>query len=302
MSISVSITAGGDAGSSSVTASGTLLHVITDTERSTFDLGDSSLKSAVHAYKGKRPNDAYLRSPTPWNDLYKTYDWPEVATRLKVKSARVTGITSEPVIVAERDLVNGSSVPADFEASITEQVANTTSNTWSKSNTVSVEQRFTYDVKFLGAGGGGETSMSYSHSWGESRTETKEVVVGSTSGVKVRLDPGQSVVARLTASRGVLKIRIEYKASLKGWTACNYSPRYEGHHFWGMSIASVMRDGGLSNARYFTEDIQVGYYSNARIELADRATGAVLASFGVDEANDDDLTLDLRAPVDAFAD
>src|SRR5947207_10532693 len=74
--ITVSIVAGADAAHSSVNATGSVQHVITDKEVTTFGIQDSPLKNAVGKYFGKNPNDAYLHSPTPWNDLYKTYGWP----------------------------------------------------------------------------------------------------------------------------------------------------------------------------------------------------------------------------------
>ncbi len=278
MGIEISIKAGADASTSSVSASGSVQHIITDKERKTFGIQDSGLKSAVEKYFGKKPNDAYLHSPTPWDDLYKTYGWDEVQTILDVKSAKITGITSEPVIVATKKFVNSSTKKATFDASISDQVTNTTESNWSQTDTIEVGQKFTYNVSFLGAGGGGETSMSYSHSWGQGGSESKSITVGSSSGVSVELGPGESVEAVLTASRGVMKVRIVYLAHLAGDTAVNYNPTYEGHHFWALPITGVMCSASLSSTREFTEDIEIGYYSNAKIELRDPA-GQLKATF-----------------------
>ncbi|MHA7059828.1 hypothetical protein ACWGOQ_0021550 [Aquimarina sp. M1] len=56
---------GQDKTTSSVNASVSAQHVLTDEEKTTFKLGDKQLKDAVKKYVGKSPNDAYLRSPTP---------------------------------------------------------------------------------------------------------------------------------------------------------------------------------------------------------------------------------------------
>ena len=228
MGIEISIKAGADAATSSVSASGSVQHIITDKERKTFGIEDSGLKSAVEKYFGKKPNDAYLHSPTPWDDLYKTYGWSEVQTILDVKSAKITEITSEPVIVATKKFVNSSSKKATFDASISDQVTNTTESNWSQTDTIDVGQKITYDVSFLGAGGGGETSMSYSHSWGQGGSESKSITVGSSSGVSVELEPGESIEAVLSASRGVMKVRIVYMkmdadGHIVGQLAENYS-------------------------------------------------------------------------------
>src|SRR5690348_6004871 len=278
--ITISIVAGADAAHSSVNATGSVQHVITDKERTSFGVQDAALKNAVGKYFGKNPNDAYLHSPTPWNDLYKTYGWPEVQTLLVVQSAQITGITSQPVVVATKTFTNRSSKKAVFDASISDQVSNTTESIWSTTNTIEVAQKFTYNVGFLGAGGGGETSMSYSHQWGQGGSETKSITVGSSSGVSVELEPGESIEAQFAASRGVMKVRITYQARLIGSTAINYNPTFKDHHFWALDIGGVMQAGGLKNSIQFTEDIEVGYFSNAKIELRDpqgKLKNAVLA-------------------------
>src|SRR4029453_16681989 len=159
MGIEISIKAGTTAATSSINASGSVQHVITDTERTTFGIQDAGLKNAVGKYFGQPPNDAYLHSPTPWNDLYTTYNWPQVQTVLVVQSATAMGITSAPVVVAPKTLPNPASQKTTFNAGISEQVANTTTSPWSETDTLTVGQKFTYKVEFLGAGGGGETSM-----------------------------------------------------------------------------------------------------------------------------------------------
>jgi len=81
------------------------------------------------------------------------------------------------------------------------------------------------------------------------------------------------VIAELTASRGVMKVRIRYNAYLIGQSAVNYNPTYKGHHFWALPIGSVMSGGGLTNSVKSTEDIEIGYYSNSKVELKNAKTG-----------------------------
>lgn len=284
MGISISIVAGQDESASSVNAVGSVQHTITEEERTTFHLGDQQLKDAVKTYFGKSPNDAYLHSPTPWGDLYKKYSWPQVQMVLVVQSAEILGITSEPVIVKTQEFVNHSSQKGTFNVGISESVNNTTSSNWSTGGTLSIGQKFSYGVKFLGAGAEGETSLSYSQSWGVGGQESKSITVGSTAGVSVDLDPGESVVAELSASRGVMKVRIRYNAYLIGSTAINYNPTYKGHHFWSLGIAGVMSAAGISNAVQSTEDIEIGYYSNSKIELKDKETKSLKATYRLADA------------------
>lgn len=291
MGISISIVAGQDKSASSVNASGSVQHVITDEERTTFKLGDKQLKDAVKKYFGKSPNDAYLHSPTPWGDLYKKYSWPQVQMVLVVQSAEILGITSEPVIVKTQDFTNNSSKKGTFNVAISESLNNTTSSNWSTGGTLTIGQKFSYGVKFLGAGAEGETSLSYSQSWGIGGQESKSITVGSTSGVSVELDPGESVVAELSASRGVMKVRIRYNAYLIGNTAVNYNPTYKSHHFWSLGIGGVMSKSGISNSIQSTEDIEIGYYSNSKIELKNKVSGKLKASHALADATAGELTL-----------
>jgi hypothetical protein len=279
MGVEISIKAGLDTATSSVSASGSLQHIITDLEVKSFGITDSQLKDAVNKYFGARPDDAYLHSDTPWGDLYKTYQWPQVETVLVVESATITGITSEPEMISHQNFKNSSSHEGTFDCSIYNSVTNTTDHTWSQSNSIEISQTFKYSVEFLGTGGGGETALKYNHTWGESKSESTSVEVGRRSGVTVNLDPGQEVLAELTASRGSMNIRIVYKAYLTGCTAINYGGTYQGHHFWSLPIDQVMNNAGISNYKTITEDIKIGFYANSCVEIKDPKNGNLQAKF-----------------------
>ena len=216
MGIEINIKAGPGVATSSVNASGSIQHIITDIERPTFGIQDASLKNAVGKYFGQNPNDAYLHSPTPWNHLYTTYNWPQVQTVLVVQSATITGITSEPVIVATKTFSNNSRQKATFNAGISDQVVNTTTSTWSQTDTITVgrSSRIKWN-SWERAAAEKRPYGAYSHAWGQGGSESKSITVGSQSGVSIPLDPGESVAAQLTASRGVMKVRIVYKAYIE---------------------------------------------------------------------------------------
>lgn len=278
MPISVSINAGHDASSSSVSATGSIQHIINDTERTAFNIEDASLKNAVATYFGQAPDDAFLCSPTPWGDLYKTYGWPQVQTLFSIVSATILGVTSEPTIVASQVFQNSSSVPAEFNCGITQEVTVTTETNWSNTSTVEVGQTISYDISFLGSGAGGETSLSYSEEWQKGGSESESVTLGTSSGVAVTLQPGQSVDSELTASRGKLLVQIVYQQTLSGMVAVNYSDTYKDHHFWSLDINSVMSAAGLPTSVTTTETIEIDFYANSKIVLKDQA-GQAVASF-----------------------
>ena len=277
--LSISIDAGKDAASSKVSVSGYLQHIISDTERMTFHLSDYELKQAVGKYFGKNPDDAFLHSPTPWNDLYKRYNWDQVQTVLVPVSHQIVGVITNSVAIKSQHFENYSSKSARFDVSISDTVSNTVTSTWQTGGSLTFGQTIKYEVGFLGSGGGGETSLSYSQSWGVGGSSAKMQSVGSRSGVMVTLEPHESVISVLTATRSVLKIRVKYNAYLIGKTAINYGSTYKGHHFWALAIQNVMNGGNIQNSVQSTEDIEVGYYSNGKISLKDANTNKNLATY-----------------------
>jgi len=74
-----------------------------------------------------------------------------------------------------------------------------------------------------------------------------------------------------------MKVRITYKAHLIGSTAINYNPTYKGHHFWSLDLPSVMNSAGINNSLTFTEDIEIGYFANAEVELKNNSGQVVSA-------------------------
>lgn len=276
MAIQINVNAGLDAATSSVQASGNVIHVITDVEKGTFDIKDGNLKKLVEKYFGKSPNDAYLHSDTPWGDLYKTYNWPQVQVNLVVQSATILGITSEPQIINTQKFSNNSSVKGNFNVAITQQVNNTSQSSWSTSNKISVGQKISYNIGFLGVGVKGETSLSYERTWGEGGSVSKSVTIGTSSGVSVSLDPGESILAELSASRGVMKVRLVYNAYLTGVSAVNYNPTFKGHHFFALDIGGLLAAGNITNSIQVTEDIEIGFFGNSEIIIKDGKGKATL--------------------------
>lgn len=270
MSLSIAIIAGINASVSSVAATGNEFHVITPQEAAVFHIdSDSKLKDIAEKDMGKRPNDAYLRSATPWGDLYKLYGWQQVETHLTVQNADIQGVTTKTVIIDTKTLINKSSVKASFNAGISTEVTNTTESNWSNLSTFGFEQAVNYSIAFAGSGLGGSSTFSYSKTWGKGGSISQSTSVGSTLGVSVDLGPGQSVTAELIANRGTMNIRVNYLAHLEGFSALNYKKSYNGHHFWAMPISAALAKSGIPNSKQITEDIQIGFYSNSSIVIRD---------------------------------
>ncbi len=103
MGISISIVAGQDESASSVNASGTVQHVITDEERTTFSLGDKQLKDAVKAhltkYTGDKSGDRI--NANMWNGLLRDFikkTAPKVPPSTGLTEAQVKQLIAETTL------------------------------------------------------------------------------------------------------------------------------------------------------------------------------------------------------------
>ncbi|CAK1549368.1 unnamed protein product [Leptosia nina] len=259
-----------------LTFSGHETDVISDQEMHTFNLTDGNLKSGSESYFGRRPDDAFVRSPTPWGDLFKTFGWKQVSRTLAPKRGRILSKTSEPQIVMHQIFENNSTKSATFNVGISQSLQNTMRSSWSKSEGLSIGQEINYELDFGFIDIGGKTSLVFSSVYGKSSEKSQTVTVGTASHMDIMLQPGQSVLAELRATRGTLKVEMEYEASLSGDVAVNYNTPYKGHHFWALSVDTVMNRAGLGNDMVSRQIVEVGFYANSQIVVYDRHSSVKL--------------------------
>jgi len=252
------------------TASGTQIQVITDDQESQLGLTDAVLKDCVDKYFGKKPTDAYLKSPTPWGDLYVTYDWEQTTYEMTAVNAEVISVTSTPQIVDTQTLYNDSNKVATFSATMSVDVTNSMTSSWSKTTTVTMGEDIHVGCEIFGLGVAGDDTMSFEDAdqKGGSTTETTTLSTGSS--VTVTLNPGEKVYAHLNCSVGVAKVRVTYDMSAQGYVAANYNPTYNGHHFWALPATSVMAAGGITMGGQQQQDIEINCYSNAQVTISDK--------------------------------
>lgn len=270
--IDVQISGKFDDNNMNIYLSGSDAGVITDQERTTFQLTDSNLKNGVQAYFGKYPQDTFVRSPTPWGDLYESFGWSEVVRTLVPKTGRIVKISSEPMVLLQQIFENNSSKPAMFNVGISQAVATTVSSKWTKGGELSIEQEINYEFD-IEVAETGSRSLSYSSLWGETAEKSQTVTVGSSSAMELMLQPGQTVVAQLEATKGSMLVEISYEASLSGAVAVNYDDVYKGHHFWGLDVNAVMTHGNIKNMLMSKEVIEIDFYSNAKVVVNDSVDG-----------------------------
>ncbi|XP_026743579.1 spherulin-2A-like [Trichoplusia ni] len=274
--IEVDITASDDEAQRQVHVSGSNVDIISDLEIDTFRLSEDNLKSAVRAYFGSEPDDVFVKSPTPWGDLYITNEWKQVTRVLKPVRATILSVVSKPMLVMSHEFNNTSSKQATYEARMRQEVENTVVSTWERSGEIAASNYIKYGLDMKAMAVAGQATISYVSRWGENVMKSQTVSVGSETAVTVTLEPNQKVTAKLYATRVSMKVQINYEASLLGSVAVNYADAYKGHHFWSFDINKVLAAGDMSRSINSSEVIETGFYADSKVVIHDAITDEVL--------------------------
>ncbi|CAB3232699.1 unnamed protein product [Arctia plantaginis] len=238
---------------------------VSDKDRKVFRIDDGTLKRASEKYMGKRCGDVYVKPPTPWGDVFEKYGWEVVRKTVTPVKARVVGINSKPVAFGNAEYVNNhDSLNVTYSTSVTHQVEESVSHSWSTGGEVGLGMEISYSVNFGAGSAGGSASMSYTASWGEETSKSRAVTLGTTSTVLVVVPPKHMVRASLQATEGTMDIEIKYKSRLSGKVFCNYPGKYKGHYFYSMPLVYLLKTVDVPVDVYSTEIISIGFYTTAR--------------------------------------
>jgi hypothetical protein len=266
MTIDISILAGLDADTSKVSAIGRVTDLISDKERDLFGVTDKALIALIGADRGKDPDEVHLRN----HRFFDQYGWPKTHRVFEVKKAEVVSLDFKPVALVTNHYENRrGKLPVSHNATLTFGTSLSATTQWNVTSKIAIDQKIKYEVGFLGTGGGGETSISFETGYGQGASETRASTITSTNMASFSVDPGQTVKAVLSASKGVLRVKITYRSYLEGDVYYDYAEAYEGHHRWAEPIADVMANGGLPNAIESSEIVEIGFYANAKVIVED---------------------------------
>ncbi|CAG5053939.1 unnamed protein product [Parnassius apollo] len=155
-----------------ITHSSFEINIIGHREIELFNIGNANIRNAVKGHYHWSPSNVYLKSPTPWGDLFQKYNWEQVSRVLTVKSARLKTITKKPVIVSQ-DFDNVSYKTIKVNTGISQTVENTISTSWTKTK---------------------EQNTSQLNYWA-SEEQSETITIGTTSGVETELQPGHAATA-----------------------------------------------------------------------------------------------------------
>ena len=212
--------------------SGSSSRTITNKDRDELGLSDDFVKQAVANQQNSRwPDDVFLVSPTPWDDLFRRYPTQETTMIMTPVKSSIVSKSSKPIILKSVNFDNKANIDATFSSSISTSVAETASSTFSSSTSFTAGVEVEVGIKALG--GSATASMSFTSTSGRSVTEAKTVVVGSSDRVTVTLPPGGKAVAQLSSSQSIVKVRVEYDVRITGYVWTHWNPRHQGRYFWG---------------------------------------------------------------------
>ncbi|CAK1549106.1 unnamed protein product [Leptosia nina] len=274
--INIDITSSINVSDVKVSYSGYDIHVIKDSEIKLFNINQLQIKEAVRRFYKVRPHSVYLRSPTPWHDLYKTNNWEQVSRILSVKSATIKINDKQTTVVLSQDFENYSNTNVKVNTALSQTVENSVTTSWSSSHEWGVSQEIQYDVNVIFAKLAGTTAFSWTSNWGKSEEKSETFTIGATSAMETELKPGQAVTAILTGNKRVLEVEVVYAATLRGNVAVNFKKPFKGHHFYGPSIIGVMNTAGLDTEKIYVETIKVGVYIDHSLKVYDKKTGLPL--------------------------
>lgn len=227
---------------------------ITVKDQEAFKLTERAVNYQLVTHGYKAPTYIHVRRASQ-------YGYKDLTVTLTPTGATIKRHTKRSVIVTVKEFSNNFTTPAVFKGGVKEDVVETMSSAWSKSEELSVSR--TIVTKF------GSRSTSLTSSWGEEVHKSLTRTISTSSDVEMTLQPGQKAKAILKATRALLEVEVEYIATLEGDIHCYYT------FFWipiqsqGFGIQDYFRLTKLPNFVRSKEVISVDYYYGAQVDVTD---------------------------------
>jgi len=259
-------------GNPKISAKGSSNHIVEDGDKKAFNLQETNLVKAVGMHRGKAPKHAFLNSPAPAGKcpcLYKEYGWNETNIHLAVESIKISNVSTSLATIATKTTTNNR-VDEDirFTAELTSTVSNTLSSSHTSTHGISASATIGLNVGVTSE----SLTLGYSYQWGQENRQESTTTFKSTDVVETVVHPGKSVMAKMIATMRKFTATVVYRAFLNGHTAYHYDSPFEGHYFWASPVSSVMASANIPNSIIVTEEIEVGFFSDANIHVYDVPT------------------------------
>lgn len=264
--------------STAISYAGEWTSIVNNFEVNLFELNDTKLKSGIRTFHGGPvPDEVCFHDPTPWGDLYASNEWRPITSTLKPKKALIFHHDVTPIALLKQTFTNDLlTSSAEFNVDLSHSFNNTVKSSWSSDHEVDLGIKVGADIDYgifsINAG----LSFSYKGKWGESVEKIETTTMGSSAGVVVKVEPGQTITAELSVTRADILVVMEYEAVLVGQILAKFNRPYKGSRYWAFNVNPVLNAAAMSSTATTKETIKVGMYSGGNVKIYDSNSRRIL--------------------------
>ncbi|KAL0859810.1 hypothetical protein ABMA27_010154 [Loxostege sticticalis] len=241
--------------------------VVTDREVKLFNISMANLNRGFRVELGKVPDGGILlKDPTTYGNLFHKYKWPEVQRHVEVNKIEVIEIVNKEIDLETNEITNNSTGDSQTDKSLFQNVEVNAFSTWSEKGLPEDEIFYNVRIDFEGS------HFKYENKWRNSSLKTKQVRFGKSINGKVTIKPGQTLVKKLTATKTIFVVKVDYQARLVGNVIGDYESLYGKYHFWAPTIGNIMRAAKIPNGITTSEKIEIRCYTDPQLQIYDKAT------------------------------
>ncbi|XP_028178266.1 uncharacterized protein LOC114365796 [Ostrinia furnacalis] len=219
---------------------------------------------------GRVPDGIFLKDPTTYGNLFHKYKWPEVQRHLEVHKMELTDIINQNVELRIHEIENNCTDNIKIERALFENVETNVFSTWSAKGMPDEEIFYDVNINYEGS------QFKYQNKWRDSSLKSKFVKFGKSVNGNLFLKPGQTFVKKLTATKTIFVLKIDYRARMIGNIIGDYENLYGKYHFWSPTIENIMRAGKIPNEIMTSEKIEIRCFTDPKLEIFDKDTGQAM--------------------------
>lgn len=243
---------------------GAYVQELTDFEIQRFNITDDNLKNAATKYLGRRPDNIFIRNPTPNSDIFKKYKWKEVSRIIKIANVKMIKRKERSVNILTHNIINNSSKEKVLDTDILQRVKNKVKTTWINGNFDAYHDiKGHFKVNFK------DSTVEFNLRWGEDVFKENSVEIGTKNGGRVKLKPGASVTSKLIASRVQVRLQIDYEVRLGGVVVTTFRRKYGKHYFWSIPTENVLLYGDIDPVIRARQYVDLDYYCDSNLLVFD---------------------------------
>jgi len=148
--------------------SGQLARGTTPVDQDAFRINDNVLKDLIAKdFKGKRPNDIFLKDPTPFGNLFTKNKWTPLTTTLQPFNFKLLSQQQKKTVLWSDSFTNNSSNPTNWSIFRNNTVTSTAISNWVLENSFGSDVSATSEVHIEIAEASRTVRSNFRHTWGQ---------------------------------------------------------------------------------------------------------------------------------------